>query len=66
MKNFVFDRVSNFSINTTKSTSQPETLPGKRDNIYPCVQNKITSLGEMFSHQPRLFPIRTGPNKVCV
>jgi hypothetical protein len=30
-------------------TSQPETLPGKRDNVSPYEQNKIIWLVEMFS-----------------
>jgi hypothetical protein len=31
------------------ATSQPKTLPGKRDNVSPYEQNKIIWLVEMFS-----------------
>jgi hypothetical protein len=45
-----FCRVSNFSIQLMfNATTQPETLPGKRDNVSPYEQNKIIWLVEMFS-----------------
>ena len=37
----------------TKSTSQRENLPGKRENISPYEQNNIIWPVEMFSRQPR-------------
>jgi hypothetical protein len=52
LSGITFCRVSNFSIQLMFSaTSQPKTLPGKRDNdnVSPYEQNKIIWLVEMFS-----------------
>jgi hypothetical protein len=43
-----FFNFSRFARHTSVS-SQPETLPGKRDNVSPYEQNKIIWLVEMFS-----------------
>ena len=38
-----------FILKILRGSQKAETLPGDRDNISPYEQNKITSLGEMFS-----------------
>ena len=54
LSGITFCRVSNFSIQLMFSaTSQPETLPGKRDNVSPYEQNKSIWLVEKFSRYPR-------------
>ena len=46
LSGITFCRVSNFSTQLMLSaTSQPETLPGKRDNVSPYEQNKSTIFG---------------------
>ena len=50
LSGITFCRVSNVSIQLMFSaTSQPETLPGKRDNVPPYEQNKSIELVEKFS-----------------
>ena len=50
LSGITFCRVSNFSIQLMFSaTSQPETLPGKRDDVSPYEQNKGIWLVEKFS-----------------
>jgi hypothetical protein len=50
LSGITFCRVRNFSIQLIFSTmSQPETFPGKRDNVSPYEQNKSIWLVEKFS-----------------